>query len=153
MSNLAATVDMNNAARRDAMSQFNAGQTNAMKQFNTNTRMAVEQFNAQNATAIDQSNLQWRRQVNQINTAGDNAVNQANAMNAFNLSNQALTFMWQEMRDAAKWSFEAGQNDQQRKVALATAAMGNEAATDNATKNSIAALGAAALNLYGKITG
>lgn len=152
MANLGATVSMNNAARQDAMSQFNVGQVNAMRQFRVNTKMAIEQFNAQNATAIDQSNLQWRRQVNQANTAAQNAVNQANAMNAFNLSNQSLTFMWQEMRDAAKWSFEAAQNDAQRKTVLATAAMGNEAATDNSTKNSIAALGAAAMNLYSKIS-
>ena len=33
-------------------------------------------------------------------------LNQANAMNAFNLSNQGLSFLWQEMRDAAKWEYE-----------------------------------------------
>lgn len=151
MANLQATVDMTNAQRTDAMTQFNTGQKNAMKQFNEAQSFARQQFNAQNSTAIAQSNVQWRRQVNQINTAGQNAVNQANAMNAFNLSNQALTFMWQEMRDAAKWSFEAAENDEQRRIALAVAAMGNEAATNNATKNSIAALGAAAMNLYAKL--
>jgi hypothetical protein len=59
--------------------------------------------------------------------------------------------MWQELRDSAKWSFEASQNDKQRQTAIATAAMGNQAATDNNTMKSIAALGAAGLNLWKKI--
>lgn len=148
MANLQTSVDLSNASRLDAMTQFNTQQTNAISQFNANVQFQREQFNAQNATAIEQSNLQWRRQVNTTNTAGINAVNQANAMNAFNLSNQALTFMWQEMRDTAQWSFESAQNDEQRRVALATAAMGNEAATSSENKKYIAALGAAAINLW-----
>lgn len=148
MSNLKATVDMTNDARLDAMEKFNAGQEDAMRQFSSNLQFARDQFNAQNATMIEQSNLQWRRQVNQLDTAGINAVNQANAMNAFNLSNQALTFMWQEMRDQAKWSFEAAQNDEQRKAALVQAALGNEAATTAANQQAIAQLGSAAFNLW-----
>ena len=148
MTNLEASVNTQNAARLDAMTQFNAQNENAMTQFASSQNFAREQFNAQNTTQIEQSNLQWRRQINQTNTAGVNAVNQANAMNAFNLSNQALTFMWQEMRDAAKWSFEASENDQQRAASLAQAAMGNEASTDAAKMGSIAELGKAALNIW-----
>ncbi len=148
MTNLRTQVQTQNAARVDGMAQFNAQNENAMTQFIEQNSFAREQFNAQNATAISQSNLQWRRQMNQVNTAGVNAVNQANAMNAFNLSNQALTFMWQEMRDGAKWSFEAAQNELQRAAALAQAALGNEAATDAATSGAIASLGTAALNVW-----
>lgn len=148
MSNLKANIDLTNAARLDAMSQFNAGQENAMSQFNSNIGFARDQFNAQNATMIEQSNLQWRRQINQMDTAGTNAVNQANAMNAFNLSNQSLTFLWQEMRDEAKWAFEATQNDAQRAAALAQAALSNEAATDAARRGQIEALGQAAINIW-----
>lgn len=148
MSNLKSNIDLTNAARLDAMQQFNAGQENAMEQFATNLEFARDQFNAQNATQIEQSNLQWRRQVNQANTAGINAVNQANAMNAFNMSNQSLTFMWQEMRDQAKWAFEATQNDEQRKAALAQAALSNEASTTSTNTQAIAQLGAAAFNLW-----
>ena len=83
--------------------------------------------------AIEQSNVQWRRQTNTANTAGVNAVNQANAMNAFNLSNQGLSFLWQEMRDAAKWEFEASENDDDRDAKITIAALGNEAA-DTSTK-------------------
>ena len=49
-------------------------------------------------------------------------------MNAFNLSNQGLSFLWQEMRDAAKWEYEAAENDEERAATLAVA-LGNEAAT------------------------
>ena len=60
-----------------------------------------------------------------------NAVNQANAMNAFNLSNQGLSFLWQEMRDSAKWEFDAAQNDEDRATLLKQAALANES-TDEA---------------------
>ena len=68
--------------------------------------------------------------LNTANTAGLNAVNQANAMNSFNLSNQGLSFLWQEMRDAAKWEYESAQNAEERQTNLAIAALGNEAADD-----------------------
>lgn len=148
MANLETSVNVQNAARADSMSQFNAGQLNAAEQFQAQNQFAREQFNAQNATQIEQSNLQWRRQINQTNTAGVNAVNQANAMNAFNMSNQALTFMWQELRDSAKWSFEAAQNDEQRAAALAQAALQNEAATSATNTSAMVDLGKAAINIW-----
>ena len=89
-----------------------------------------------------------RWKANTVNTAAENAVNQANAMNAFNLSNQALTFMWQEMRDAAKWSFEGAENDKQRAASLAQAALGTEAISNSNTAKYVAAIGAAALNVF-----
>lgn len=148
MATMQANIDSQNAARADSMQQFNAQQTNAMDQFLAQNQFARDQFNAQNATQIEQSNLQWRRQMNQTNTAGVNAVNQANAMNAFNMSNQALTFMWQEMRDAAKWSFEAAQNDEQRAAALAQAALQNEGATSTASTAAMTELGKSAINIW-----
>ena len=69
-------------------------------------------------------------------------------MNTFNMSNQALTFMWQEMRDAAKWSFEASENDQQRAASLAQAALGNEAITDSTKVSSYVEIGKAGINMW-----
>jgi hypothetical protein len=148
MSNMKASIEKQNADRLTSMEQFNSGQENAIAQFSTQISFARDQFNAQNATAIEQSNVQWRRQSNTINTAAQNSVNQANAMNAFNLSNQSLTFMWQEMRDAAKWTFESFQNEEQRRAALAQAALGNEAVTDEAKLGYIVDLGKFGLNLF-----
>ena len=54
--------------------------------------------------------------LNTANTAGVNAVNQANAMNSFNLSNQGLSFLWQEMRDAAKWEYDSAKMKQKDKL-------------------------------------
>lgn len=143
-------VDLQNAARKDAMSQFNvqtqmqadqfnistdmqsqqfnATQVNAMTQMNVQLQAQREQFNAQMSSQIEQSNVNWRRQVNQMNTAGVNAVNQANVQNAFNLSNQALTFLWQEMRDQAHWSFQATESEKDRKAQLEATLLANETA-------------------------
>lgn len=121
-------VALQNAARKDAMSQFNVSQTNAMTQFETQISTQREQFNTQMAAQIEQSNVNWRRQVNQINTAGQNAVNQANVQNAFNLSNQALTFLWQEMRDQAQWDFQANQAELDRKAQIEASLLANETA-------------------------
>lgn len=145
---LNATIQQQNAARETANSQFNAGQANALSQFNTQLEAQREQFNATMASQLEQSNVNWRRQVNTVNTAGINAVNQANAMNAFNLSNQSLTFLWQEYRDAAKWQFDASQNQLNRETQLAMAALSNEAVTDAQSMQAISQLGAAALNFF-----
>ena len=80
--------------------------------------------------------------------AGQNAVNQANAMNAFNLSNQGLSFLWQEMRDAAKWEYEAAENDEERASSMAVAALTNEAAADASKAALIKTIGGFALDLW-----
>lgn len=109
-------------------SQFNAAQVNAMTQLTAQLQAQREQFNVQMASQIEQSNVNWRRQVNTANTAGINAVNQANVQNAFNLSNQALTFLWQEMRDKAHWEFQASESEKDRKNQLEAALLANETA-------------------------
>lgn len=126
MAQLETQVETFNAQQIQAMSQFNAGQTNAMDQFNSQIAFQRDQFNAQMYSQIEQSNVNWRRQINQIDTAGANAVAQANAINAFNLSNQALTLLWQDLRDSASWAFQAGENDQERSTRLAIAALSSE---------------------------
>jgi hypothetical protein len=122
-----------------------------IEQFNEQLDYNRNQFNTQNSLAIEQSNVQWRRNLNTANTAGVNAVNQANAMNAFNLSNQGLSFIWQEMRDSAKWEYEAAQNAQERQTNLAIAALGNEAAADQGRADILKTLGGFAIDIWNKI--
>ena len=122
-----------------------------IEQFNEQLDYNRNQFNTQNSLAIEQSNVQWRRNLNTANTAGVNAVNQANAMNAFNLSNQGLSFIWQEMRDAAKWEYESAQNAQERQTNLAIAALGNEAASDQGRADILKTLGGFAMDIWSRI--
>lgn len=147
-SNLAASVDQFNVQQKNAMNQFNTEKQYNAQQFNSQLDFNREQFNVQNATAIEQSNVQWRRQTNQINTAATNAVNQANAMNAFNLSNQALTFLWQENRDKAKWAFEGSENEEERRVRMAIAALSNESMQDAQMAGNITDLARTAASLF-----
>ena len=72
-------------------------------------------------------------------------------MNAFNLSNQGLSFLWQEMRDAAKWEYEAVQNSEDRASVLAQAALGNEAASDAVKANNLKTLGQWAIDIWKSI--
>jgi hypothetical protein len=170
MANLGNQVNMSNAQRDDAMAQFNTTNANRIAevnagntleadrleeqlnaqiaQYNANLGFQRDQFNTQNALAVEQANVQWRRQTNTANTAGQNAVNQANAMNAFNLSNQGLSFLWQEMRDAAKWEYEASENDDERAASLAIAALTNEGAADATKAGLIKTIGGFALDLW-----
>jgi hypothetical protein len=150
------TTEANRIAQVNAGNQLEADrleeQLNAqIDQYNANLGFQRDQFNTQNAIAIEQSNVQWRRQTNTANTAGQNSVNQANAMNAFNLSNQGLSFLWQEMRDAAKWEYEAVQNSEDRASVLAQAALSNEAASDAVKSNNLKTLGQWALDIWKNI--
>ena len=151
MSSMAANMEQFNKTQQNAMTQFNKTQENQAKaleeqaeldvakydaqlstqidQFNAQQEFAREQFNTQNAQAVEQANVAWRRQANTVNTAAINAVNQQNAQNAFGLSTQAMSFLWQELRDQMDYSFKAWDNDQQRKASLMVAALGNEGAS------------------------
>jgi len=64
------------------------------------------------------------------------------------LSNQGLSFLWQEMRDAAKWEYEAAENDDERAASLAVAALQNEAASDAGKADLIKTIGGFALDLW-----
>ena len=170
MNSLSTTISQQNAARNDAMNQYNTTEGNRIAALNQNNDLEAErleatltqevdkynaqldfnrnQFNTQNANLIEQSNVTWRRQLNQANTAGQNAVNQANAMNSFNLSNQGLSFLWQEMRDAAKWEYDSSNNELDRKSQIAIAALGNESVSDTNKVGFIKNLGELAFKVW-----
>ena len=148
MANLAAQMTQFNAAQKNATEQFNVTQANAaearnanrvadankfnaqlqtqIEQFNANQDFARNQWNAQNAAAVEASNIQWRRQANTANTAAQNAVNLQNAQNAFNLSTQAQSFLWQQLRDEADQIFRSSENEKNRVSALINTAIGSD---------------------------
>jgi len=148
MANLNAQMNQYNASQMNAMEQFNATQANAAEarranreadlnkfnaqlitqvdQFNSQQDFARNQWNAANAAAVEASNVQWRRQANTINTAAQNQINMQNAQNAFNMSSQAMSFLWQELRDQADFDFRAFENEENRKAQIIATAMANE---------------------------
>ena len=148
MANLNAQMNQYNASQMNAMEQFNANQANAAEarragreadlnkfnaqlitqvdQFNSQQDFARNQWNAANAATVEASNVQWRRQANTINTAAQNQINMQNAQNAFNMSSQAMSFLWQELRDQADFDFRAFENEENRKAQIIATAMANE---------------------------
>ena len=128
--NLKTTIDSTNAASANASSQFNAGQVNAMNQFKANQKADIEKFNANNSLVIAQSNAQWRRNTNTANTAAQNAANQINAQNYFNLSNTALSNIWQEYRDEASFVYQSSQNNLDRAFNYSMAVLEAETTQD-----------------------
>jgi len=148
MANLNAQMNQYNASQMNAMEQFNATQSNAAEarragreadiekfnaqlttqvdQFNSQQDFARNQWNAANAAAVEASNVQWRRQTNTINTAAQNQINMQNAQNAFGLSTQAMSFLWQELRDQADFDFRATENEENRKAQIISTAIANE---------------------------
>jgi len=148
MSSLNAQMNQYNASQMNAMEQFNATQSNAAEarrvgreadiekfnaqlitqvdQFNSQQDFARNQWNAQNAAAVEASNIQWRRQANTVNTAAQNQINMQNAQNAFGLSTQAMSFLWQELRDQADFDFRSYENEENRKAQIIATAMANE---------------------------
>jgi len=148
MTSLATQIAQQNAAQSNAMSQFNAQQINArqalefqveadleksnaaminqINTFNAQVDFDREKFNVANAQAIEQSNLKWRRDANLVNTAAANQVAMQNAQNAFNMSAQAQSFLWQELRDQASFNFQKYENAENRKAELYAQALANE---------------------------
>ena len=121
-------IALANTNALNQMEQFNAGQANDLTKFSATLDQQRELFNAQQSASIEQSNVGWRRQTNQINTAIQNQVNQTNTQNAFNLNNQALSFLWQEERDQAQWEFQADESALDRRNRLEANVIANETA-------------------------
>ena len=53
-------------------------------------------------------------------------MNYQNAQNAFQLSTQSMSFMWQELRDQADFDFRAAENEENRKAQIIATAIANE---------------------------
>ena len=146
--NLNTSVKTGNAQRTDAMNQYAVAETNkisaqnaqntiaveeadaqreaSINQFNTQLSDQRQRFNVENQRVIDQSNVTWRRQVNTSNTASINAANQTDAQNLLQISNFALSSLWQQWRDEASWVNTASQNNKERAHNIAMAALDRE---------------------------
>jgi len=133
MMTMAQTIDQQNADRRAALATSQAQLSTdltktlyqeATKQADIDAKndMLREQFNNQMSYQIDQANMAWRRQINTLNTAAKNAAAQADAANKFQLSNQAMGALWQEVRDQAYWNFIDVQNTKANDVGYASIA-------------------------------
>ena len=151
-SNLQTQINTNNATRTDAMNQYaiaennkiaaqnvqnqigvneaNAQREAAINQFNAQLKDQREKFNVENQRVVDQSNVTWRRSINTANTAAINAANQTDAQNLLNISNFALSALWQQWRDEASWINTSSENNKDRAHNIAMAALEREAELD-----------------------
>ena len=119
-------VNAKNADRTTEINKFNANLQASLEEFNSEQEFARNQFNLANSAAVKQSNVAWRRQINVAETAAQNAVNMQNAQNAFGLSVQAQSFIWQELRDQADFDFRAQENEYTRIAQLVSTAVGSD---------------------------
>jgi len=140
MTNLSAQMEQFNSVQSNAMEQFNVQQTNQQQaqqagidadlaktnaalstdinRFNAQIEFSRDNWNAQNEAVVKQSNVLWRRNANTINTAAANTIAMQNAQNAFGLGSAELSYMWQEARDKANYSFQSVEREADRKVSL-----------------------------------
>jgi len=171
MTSLSTQVDQFNTQQANTMSQFNAQQINArqalefqveadlekanaamvnnINQFNAQVEFDRSKFNVANAQAIEQSNLAWRRQANTINTAAANQVAMQNAQNAFNMSSQAQSFLWQELRDQANYTWQSAENEENRKAQLYAQALANEGASAENWSSNVSSVSNLINSLFG----
>ena len=171
MSSLAAQIEQFNANQLNTAEQFNVSQTNArdalefqveadlekanasmvnqINQFNEQTAFERDKFNTSNAQAIEQSNLAWRRQANMANTAAANQVAMQNVQNAFNMTSQAQSFLWQELRDQANYTFQSAENEENRKAQLYAQALANEGGSAENWKNNVSSIGTLINTIFG----
>ena len=174
---LATQINTNNAQRVDAMNQYavaeqnrissenarneigvaeaNAQREAAINQFNTQLEDQRQRFNVENQRLIDQSNVTWRRSINTANTSAINAANQTDAQNLLNISNFALSALWQQWRDEASWVNTASENLKERAHNIAIAAIERETQLEYMSEQSkyglSEMLGELGLKIFGNI--
>ena len=147
-SSLQTQINTNNASRQDAMNQYAVAESNkiaaqnaqnqigvseanaqrqaTINQFNAQLEDQRQRFNVENQRLVDQSNVTWRRSINTANTASINAANQTDAQNLLNISNFALSALWQQWRDEASWVNTASENSKDRAHNITMAALERE---------------------------
>jgi hypothetical protein len=116
---LGVQVDNANATRVAAMAQFNVDQANSIATFNASVEDARDRFDTQMQVQIDQSNASWRRQIATVDTAAQNEANRQNAMNLLQVSQSALSALWQRYRDESAWLMTTSESALQRAHQLA----------------------------------
>jgi len=143
--NLISQMNQQNAQRVDSMKQFGVAESNKIEALNANNTVAVnkanvdrtavlnqfnatlnnerQKFNSDNQRTIDQSNVTWRRAINTANTTAVNASNQLNAQSMLELSNFAISNLWQQWRDEASWINSASETAANRAHNAAIAAL------------------------------
>ena len=119
-------ISAQNAQNEIGVTEANAQREAAISQFNTQLEDQRERFNVENQRLIDQSNVTWRRSINTANTAAINAANQTDAQNLLNISNFALSALWQQWRDEASWVNTSAENQRERAHNIAIAALERE---------------------------
>ena len=119
-----------NAKNATAVADANAQRDTAINQFNKTLEDARGRFNVENQRVIDQSNAVWRRSINTATNTAVNAANETNAMNMLNLSNFAMSGLWQQWRDEASWIQTTSQNVDNRDHNMAIAALERTTAFD-----------------------
>ena len=124
-----------NAQNTIGVNEADANRQSTVNQFNATLSDARQRFNSENQRVIDQSNVQWRRAINTANTAATNATNQLNAQNLLDMSNYALSSMWQQWRDEADWVNTASDNALARAHNAALAALERTTELDLADEN------------------
>jgi len=124
-----------NAQNTVAVNTADANRQATINQFNATLSDARQRFNSENQRVIDQSNVQWRRAINTANTASVNATNQLNAQNLLDMSNYALSGLWQQWRDEADWVNTASDNALSRAHNAALAALERTTELDLADEN------------------
>jgi len=118
-SELGVQVDNSNATRLAAMEQFNVDQKNSIGTFNASLEDARDRFDSSMQVQIDQSNANWRRTIATSDTATQNEANRQNAMNLLQVSQSALSALWQRYRDESSWLMQSTENSSQRAHQLA----------------------------------
>jgi len=148
-SELGVQVDNANATRATAMEQFNVDQTNSVATFNASIEDARERFDSTMQVQIDQSNATWRRTIATVDTASQNEANRQNAMNLLQVSQSALSALWQRYRDESSWLMQSSENALQRVHALSLLEFEKNANVDlfglESSYSTMASLGNAAL--------
>lgn len=148
---LGVQVDNANANRVAAMEQFNVDQTNSVLQFNASLEDARERFNVTMQTQIEQSNAAWRRQIATADTAALNEAQRQNALNTLEVSQSALSALWQRYRDESAWVMQSTENAASRAHQLAMLEFEKNANVDmfglESEYETAASVGSAALSI------
>jgi hypothetical protein len=116
--NLNTQISQFNAVQTNEMNRFNVGEINNTAQFNATMENQREQFYKEMQYNIDLSNARWRQTVATTNTQMKFEAARTDVQNMVNLSNEAMTRMWDREDALLDYAWKSNDNALDRNVTI-----------------------------------
>ena len=144
--NMNAQISLQNAEQINQMKRFNTGEINDNREFNSKLEQSRQEFYADMQYNLDLANAKWRQTVATTNTEMEFEAATLDVKNAFDLSTESMTRMWDRVDNLLDYIFKGWNAEADRDATILAAeirAQAGQSSGGNGIMDGLVTLGAA----------